>query len=57
MKAAVLRAVGQPMTIETVELDGPRPDEVRIRVAATGLCHSDYHVMSGDLGAPLPIVP
>ena len=56
MKAAVLRAVGQPMTIETVELDGPRPDEVRIRVAATGLCHSDYHVMSGDLGAPLPIV-
>ena len=56
MKAAILRAVGTPMTIETVELDGPRPDEVRIRVAATGLCHSDYHVISGDLGAPLPIV-
>ena len=56
MKAAVLRAAGTPLTIETVELDGPRPDEVRIRVAATGLCHSDYHVMSGDIGAALPIV-
>lgn len=56
MKAAILRAARTPLTIETVELDGPRPDEVRIRVAASGLCHSDYHVISGDLGSAFPIV-
>jgi S-(hydroxymethyl)glutathione dehydrogenase / alcohol dehydrogenase len=56
MKAAILRAAREPMTIETVELDGPRPEEVRIRVAASGLCHSDYHVISGDLGSAFPIV-
>lgn len=56
MKAAILRAAREPMTIETVELDGPRADEVRIRVAASGLCHSDYHVVSGDLGSAFPIV-
>ena len=56
MKAAILREPRQPMTIETVELDGPRPEEVRIRVAASGLCHSDYHVISGDLGSAFPIV-
>jgi S-(hydroxymethyl)glutathione dehydrogenase/alcohol dehydrogenase len=39
-----------------VELDGPRPEEVRIRVAASGLCHSDYHIISGDLGSVFPIV-
>jgi S-(hydroxymethyl)glutathione dehydrogenase / alcohol dehydrogenase len=56
MKAAILRAPRTPMKIEAVELDGPRPDEVRIRVAASGLCHSDYHVISGDLGSAFPIV-
>lgn len=56
MKAAILRAPRTPMTIETVELDGPRADEVRIRIAASGLCHSDYHVMSGDLGSAFPVV-
>lgn len=56
MKAAVLRAAQQPMEIETLELGGPRADEVRIRVAASGLCHSDYHIISGDLGSAFPIV-
>ena len=56
MKAAILHAAHEPMTIEIVELDGPRPEEVRIRVAASGLCHSDYHIISGDLGSAFPIV-
>jgi S-(hydroxymethyl)glutathione dehydrogenase / alcohol dehydrogenase len=56
MKAAILRAARTLMTIETVQLDGPRPEEVRIRVAASGLCHSDYHVISGDMGSVFPIV-
>ncbi len=56
MKAAILRAARTPMMIEAVELDGPRPEEVRIRVAASGLCHSDYHIISGDMGSAFPIV-
>jgi len=56
MKAAILREVGQPLTIEDVELDAPRPDELRVRVVASGLCHSDYHFMVGDMPYPLPVV-
>ena len=56
MKAAVLREARQPMTIEDVTLDKPGPHELRIRVAASGLCHSDYHFMVGDLPCPMPAV-
>ena len=56
MRAAILREIGAPLTIEDVELDAPRPDEVRVRVAASGLCHSDYHFMVGDMPYPLPAV-
>jgi S-(hydroxymethyl)glutathione dehydrogenase/alcohol dehydrogenase len=57
MKAAVLWEIGQPLSIEDVDLDGPRADEVRIRVQASGLCHSDYHIMRGDLAtANLPAI-
>jgi S-(hydroxymethyl)glutathione dehydrogenase/alcohol dehydrogenase len=56
MKAAVLHESGQPLSIEDVDLDGPRADEVRLRVAASGLCHSDYHMIVGDLPVPLPAV-
>ncbi|MCS3835691.1 S-(hydroxymethyl)glutathione dehydrogenase/alcohol dehydrogenase [Pseudomonas sp. JAI111] len=56
MKAAVLYQTGTPLVIEDLSLGDPGPDEVRIRVAASGLCHSDYHFMSGDLPHPLPVV-
>jgi len=56
MKAAVLREMKQPLTIEQVSLDGPRADEVRIRVTGSGLCHSDYHTMSGDFPVPMPVI-
>lgn len=56
MKAAVLHEAGRPLTIEDVVLDAPRADEVRVRVTASGLCHSDYHFMVGDLTCPLPAV-
>jgi S-(hydroxymethyl)glutathione dehydrogenase/alcohol dehydrogenase len=56
MKAAVLREIGR-LDIEDVELDGPRADEVRVRVLASGLCHSDYHMIVGDLpNTPKPAV-
>jgi len=56
MKAAVLREIQTPLTIEDVELDGPAPDEVRIRTISSGLCHSDYHSISGDFPVPMPVV-
>lgn len=56
MKAAVLREIKQPLTIEEVSLDAPGPDEVRLRVVGSGLCHSDYHSMSGDFPIPMPAV-
>ena len=56
MKAAVLRTFGR-FDIEEVDLDRPRPDELRIRTLASGLCHTDYHIMTGAMPIPLPAVP
>ena len=59
MLAAVLYQANTPLQLEEVSLDGPREDEVLVRVAATGACHSDYHVMNGDWHGrdfPLPTV-
>ena len=56
MKAAVLRAIGQPLQIEEVQLDRPGPREVRIRTVAAGVCHSDIHPQEGTQKFPLPTV-
>ena len=56
MRAAVLHAPGEPVRLEDVELEDPRAGEVRVRVAAAGVCHSDYHYMTGDLPCRFPIV-
>lgn len=46
-RAAVAWKAGEPLTIETVDLDGPRAGEVLIEVKATGICHTDYYTLSG----------
>ena len=59
MRAAVLYAANTPLVLEDVTLDGPRNQEVLVRIAATGICHSDYHVINGTWngpGYPLPMV-
>jgi S-(hydroxymethyl)glutathione dehydrogenase/alcohol dehydrogenase len=56
MKAAVLRQVGQPLSIENVTINKPGPHEVLIRTAAAGLCHSDLHFIEGSYPHPLPAV-
>src|ERR1700743_676551 len=49
MRACVLRGPGAVAT-ETVTLAAPRPGEVRVRIAAAGVCHSDLHLADGKLG-------
>jgi Zn-dependent alcohol dehydrogenase len=56
MRAAVLYQPGEALRVEEVELGAPRAGEVRVRVAAAGVCHSDYHYMRGDLVGNLPVV-
>ena len=51
IRAAVLHEPGQPVTVEDVELDAPRDNEVLVRVAAAGVCHSDVRLVDGELGA------
>ena len=54
-RAAVLYAPGEPMRVEEVELDPPGVHEVQVRMVAAGVCHSDYHVMTGELPQYLPM--
>jgi S-(hydroxymethyl)glutathione dehydrogenase / alcohol dehydrogenase len=46
-KAAIAWEAGKPLTIEEVDLEGPRAGEVLIEVKATGICHTDYYTLSG----------
>ncbi|HYZ42087.1 MAG TPA: Zn-dependent alcohol dehydrogenase [Stellaceae bacterium] len=56
MKAAVLHAPNQPLTIEEVELTKPASREVLLRTAFAGLCHSDLHFIDGLYPHPTPCV-
>ncbi len=56
MRAAVLHAPGTPFLIEQVDLGEPRAGEVRLKVAASGVCRSDHHVMTGATAHPMPVV-
>ncbi|WP_026940238.1 zinc-binding dehydrogenase [Humibacter albus] len=56
MRAVVLRQPGVPPAVEEVELAAPGRGELLVRIEAAGVCHSDYHYMSGELVAPLPLV-
>lgn len=47
VKAALAHKAGAPLSIETVDLDGPRAGEVLIEIKATGVCHTDAYTLSG----------
>jgi len=51
-----MRAVREPLVIEDIQLGTPGPREVLVRTVATGVCHSDLHVLDGALPNPVPIV-
>ncbi len=55
-RAAVLRAPGQPMRVESIRVAAPGPGDVRVRVKAASLCHTDLEVIEGQLACTLPAV-
>lgn len=56
VRAAVLRATGEPLSVEEIDLPEPGPGQVRVRLAATGVCHSDLSLATGVLRHPMPAV-
>ncbi len=55
-KAAVLWGLNEKWQVEEVELDGPKEHEVLVKLTASGLCHSDEHLVTGDIPMPHPVV-
>ncbi|MEE9910083.1 MAG: NAD(P)-dependent alcohol dehydrogenase [Deltaproteobacteria bacterium] len=53
IKAAVIREKGKPFVLEELELDDPRPDEILVRVVATGICHTDVTLRNHPLALPI----
>jgi len=56
VRAAILPAVGAPFDITQIELPQPGPGQVRVRLAAAGVCHSDLSLANGTLRQPVPAV-
>ena len=56
VKAAVMYAFNEPLTIDTIERNDPRPDEVVVKIVASGVCHSDLSVQQMKLPIPPPAV-
>jgi S-(hydroxymethyl)mycothiol dehydrogenase len=56
-RGVILAAPGEPAVVEPITLDPPGPDEVLVRIEASGVCHTDLHVKrSGGWGLPFPIL-
>ncbi len=56
-KAAILWERGTPWSVEEIELDPPKAGEVLVKIAASGMCHSDEHLVTGDLAGATPEPP
>ncbi|HET9691293.1 MAG TPA: NDMA-dependent alcohol dehydrogenase [Acidimicrobiales bacterium] len=55
-KAAIMWEYGNDWSVEEIDLDPPKEKEVLVRIVGSGLCHSDEHVLTGDLPFPLPMI-
>ena len=55
-KAAVLWGLGEKWQVDELDLDDPKPGEVMVKLTASGLCHSDEHLVTGDIPIPFPVV-
>ena len=57
VNAAACESPGGDLTVEEVVLDEQCPYDVPVRATATGICHTDYHYLAGDLQACMPLMP
>ncbi len=57
MKAAICYEFGKPLVVDEVTLDAPEKGEVKVKVGAVAICHSDLHAIKGELPGKLPGVP
>jgi NDMA-dependent alcohol dehydrogenase len=55
-EAAILWGRGEDWKVETITLDPPKAGEVLVRIVASGMCHSDEHLRTGDLGSMFPVI-
>jgi len=56
-RAAILREQNQPWSVEEIELDPPKAGEVLVKMVASGICHSDEHLVTGHFGFAAPTPP
>jgi len=56
LKAAICYEFGKPLVVEDINIDAPKKGEVKVKLAATAICHSDIHMFKGELPGPVPIV-
>ena len=56
MQAAILTEAQTPFRIETVEVESPKAGEVLVKMAAAGICHSDWHLVAGKAPFPAPMI-
>ena len=56
VRAALLTAVGSPLELVEIDLPEPGPGQVRVKLAAAGICHSDLSLATGVLRTPAPVV-
>lgn len=56
IQAAVLEGANEPFRVQTLELDAPRAGEVLVKLSAVGVCHSDWHLVTGATKHPMPVV-
>jgi S-(hydroxymethyl)glutathione dehydrogenase/alcohol dehydrogenase len=56
MKAAVCNEFGKPLVIEDIEIEPPAEGQVKVRLAATAICHSDIHAIRGELFGKTPLL-
>ena len=59
MRAAIVRAFGQPLSIEEVAVPEPGPGQIQVKIEASGVCHTDLHAADGDwpVKPTLPLIP
>src|SRR3546814_19692545 len=59
MKAAVVHAFGEPLRLEEVKVPMPGPGQILVKIAASGICHTDLHAAEGDwpVKPALPFIP